>query len=126
MSLSAVLWVAGFGVMGVLLRWCLQLAVVGLFGLPAFWGTLGINALGSFLIGVMSVATRETAFFSEPISVGLMIGLLGGFTTFSSYSLESLSLFNAGNWILGTLYFLGSPIVGLVGAALGVAAARTL
>ena len=124
MNLSGALFVASFGVIGVLLRWCLQLVVTGFLGMPTFWGTLGINALGSFLIGVMSVVARETALFSEHVSLGLMVGLLGGFTTFSSYSLESLSLFYAGNWISGFVYFLGSPVVGLVAAASGVAAAR--
>ena len=118
-------WVASLGLIGVFLRWCLQLAAVRSLELPVYWATLGINAVGSLLIGmVVGVSQIRPGMFSEPVRAGLTVGFLGGFTTFSAYSIESWSLLSQGQWARGGVLFLGSPILGIVCAALGVALVR--
>lgn len=77
-------------------------------------GTFGVNVLGCFLIGVLT--TRV----SDP-SVRLLLGtgVLGGFTTFSTFSLDALALVSQDRVGLATLYVVGSVAIGLVGCTLG-------
>lgn len=104
------------GAIGSMLRF-LMVAAVG-----APWGTAAVNVLGSFAIGVLFVAlgTREGA------QALLMAGLLGGFTTFSSFSLDTLRLVESGHALQAAAYVLGSVALSLLAVALGVALARGL
>jgi CrcB protein len=102
------------GALGSVLRY-LMVATIG-----APWGTAAVNVLGSFAIGALFVivdARTGWHFF-------LMTGLLGGFTTFSAFSLDTLKLFQAGQPLLAALYVLGSVALSLIAVALGVALAR--
>jgi len=107
-------YVAIGGAIGSLLRY---LMVVGI-GAPL--GTLVVNILGSFAMGVLFVvlATRTS------LSPLLMTGVLGGFTTFSAFSLDALRLWEAGQTLQAGLYVLASVILSLVAVALGAAIAR--
>jgi CrcB protein len=102
------------GALGSVLRY-LMVAAIG-----APWGTVAVNALGSFAIGV--------AFVFLDTRVGwqlfLMTGLLGGFTTFSAFSLDTLRLVEAGQHVQAAGYVLGSVTLSLIAVALGVALAR--
>jgi CrcB protein len=120
-SLGVALW----GCVGVFLRWGAQQAVVRLAEIPSFWATLSINVLGSFLIGVV-VAAHEAALLSEVMRISLMVGLLGGFTTFSAFSMESWTLFSQGLWAQGAAYFLLSPALGVLAAGAGLTWMRSL
>jgi fluoride exporter len=86
------------------------------------WGTVAVNAVGSFLIGfvlrlleVMTIAPELRAFIT--------IGLLGGFTTFSAYSYETVLLFRDGRYGAGAIYSLGSLCVGVLAVLAGLALA---
>jgi CrcB protein len=93
------------------------------FGTTFPYGTFIINVTGSFLIGLLAAFFAERA-FSPNWRLLLMVGGLGGYTTFSSYSYETLRLLEDGGYLLGALYLFGSPIVGLVGCFAGVVLGR--
>lgn len=88
------------------------------FGAP--WATMAINILGSFLIGLAWVVLPARG-IAAPL---VMTGLLGGFTTFSAFSLDSLKLFEAGRLLEGVIYVGGSVLLSLMAVALGVIIAR--
>ena len=79
------------------------------------WATLVVNALGSFAIGL---------FGALGVRLALTVGLCGGFTTFSTFSREALTLASSGRWCAFSLYVAGSVILGVAAAALGFACAR--
>ena len=87
-------WVALGSALGGMARYWLVLATLPLFG-PAFpWGTVLINILGSFVIGWFGALTLEAGRLSvhPDVRAFVMVGLCGGFTTFSSFSLQTLDL----------------------------------
>ncbi len=125
-SLTAFASVAAGGAIGASLRYAVGLWTLRAFG-PAFpWGTLIVNVVGSFLIAcvVEFVATRAGA--GPALRLFLATGVLGGFTTFSAFSLDTLALAERGETGLAFLYVVGS--VGLsVGACLaGLVLARSV
>lgn len=121
---SAWLLVAAGSALGGVLRYAVALA--GGAWLPrAFpWGTLGINVVGSFAIGALYVicVTRGVgADWSRPL---LLVGVLGGFTTFSTFSLETLLLIEQGALVRAAAYAASSVVLCVGGAWLGFALAR--
>jgi CrcB protein len=93
---------------------------------PTFpWATFTINVTGSFAIGFLTILL--TRWLPHPNARLLLItGLLGGYTTFSAYSLESLSLWERGDRWQAVAYVLGSVLAGLLAVRLGVALARSV
>jgi fluoride exporter len=102
------------GALGSVLRY-LMVAAIG-----APWGTAAVNVLGSFAIGVLFILLDARTGWQ----LFLMTGLLGGFTTFSAFSLDTLKLIEAGQPLQAALYVLGSVALSLIAVALGVALAR--
>lgn len=88
------------------------------------WATFGVNVIGSLAIGILAgwLSTRGEA--GEPWRLLLGVGVLGGFTTFSAYSLETLRMVERGEWTMAGVYVAGSVIAGLAAVALGVEVAR--
>lgn len=88
------------------------------------WATFCINVAGSLLIGILAgwLSTRGEA--GEPWRLFLGVGLLGGFTTFSAYSLETLRMIERGEWPAALLYVLGSVAAGLAAVAIGAEVAK--
>lgn len=86
--------------LGGMARYGLGLVATALWGSTFPWGTLIINGLGSFVIGLFNTATLPEARFPVHADMRLfvMVGLCGGFTTFSSFSLQTLSLMQEGEW----------------------------
>ncbi len=115
MSLTLPLIALG-GAAGSILRYLMVSAI----GAPL--GTAAVNVAGSFAIGVLFVAlgSREAWQFL------LMTGLLGGFTTFSAFSLDTLKLVETGQPMQAVAYVLGSVALSLIAVALGVTLARGL
>jgi CrcB protein len=107
------------------LRYAVGTAVVQRFG-PGFpLGTLAINLLGSFLIGVViELAQTRALGMTVEARTFLAVGVLGGFTTFSSFSYESLTLLREGAPGLAAAYVAGSVILGILAAFAGVVLAR--
>ena len=86
--------------------------------------TFLINVFGSLLIGLLAgwLATRDAA--GEPWRLLLGVGVLGGFTTFSAYSLETLRMIERGDIAGASTYAVGSVVAGLAAVAIGLAIAR--
>jgi CrcB protein len=88
--------VAAGGVVGVVARWWLGGALQRLGGADFPIGTLGVNVLGSFVLGLVMVLSLERGLVGADLRVLLAIGLCGGFTTMSTFSWETLALLQAG------------------------------
>jgi CrcB protein len=100
--------------------------VQAVYGRDFPYATLSINVLGSFLMGFLFIETLERLTISPELRTGVLTGFLGGFTTFSTYSMELLLLVEQGeNW-KAVLYFLLSAILGFGGAFAGAYIARNL
>ncbi len=125
MSLRLV-YIAIFGVTGVLARYYFGLFVEKHFHSPLPLATFCINISGAFLIGIVYVFGIERSALSIDLRVGIMVGLLGGFTTFSSYCLEAVNLSEAKE-IMYALAYLGiSPLLGFASTFAGMILARKL
>jgi fluoride exporter len=91
------------------------------------WGTLFVNVTGSLIIGVLAaVIPADSRVLADNSREFLMIGLCGGFTTFSSFSLETLNLARNGDWGAASAYTLGSVILCLAAVAIGYFGAAAL
>jgi fluoride exporter len=114
-------WVAIGGALGSMARFGLGVAVAELVGVRFPWGTLLINVLGSFIIGWFDVLTGEFGTWSVPTDarVFVLVGICGGFTTFSSFSLQTMDLLQAGETVKAGSYILASVVLCLAGAFLG-------
>jgi CrcB protein len=120
---SALTWfaVAAGGALGSLARFWMTGVMTALTG-PRFpYGTLLINVLGSFVIGVMAgIALTPTRLGMHPdVRIFVMVGVCGGFTTFSSFSLQTLELMQSGNMIPAAFYVAGSVVLCMVFVWLG-------
>ena len=89
----------------------------GFNGFP--WGTFTVNVAGCLLIGILWGATSRLQNFSPSFSLFLMVGFCGGFTTFSTFSKEGLTMLQANTYILFSLYAIGSVVLGIMAVALG-------
>jgi len=89
------------------------------------WATFSINVMGSLLIGVLAGWLARNA-DGEQWRLFLGVGVLGGFTTFSAYSLETLRMIERGDWAGAGLYALGSVAAGLAAVAIGAEFAKRI
>ncbi|HEY3148881.1 MAG TPA: fluoride efflux transporter CrcB [Dongiaceae bacterium] len=116
MSPVIALWVAlGSALGGVARYWCSGL-IARQFGETFPWGTLTVNVVGSFLIGFIATVSGTDGRFIIPAEARqfMMVGILGGFTTFSSFSLQTLTLARDGEWLLVGANVVGSVVLCLV------------
>ena len=116
--------IALFGVAGVFARYVVGLAAGKFLPTPFPYGTLLINVVGSFLIGIVFVLGAERTTISPELRLGLIVGFLGGFTTFSSYSLDTWMLVEQNRIAYAASYFILSPMLGLLAVFGGVYLAR--
>lgn len=112
------------GATGSLLRFWLSSGIYALAGRGFPWGTLAVNLLGSFLIGFLSVFMLERMSVGPEVRAGIMIGLLGGFTTFSTFSMETLNLIEQGDLLKAMFNIVVSVVVCVAAAWLGLSLAR--
>ena len=83
------------------------------------WGTFAANVTGCLLIGLLWGVTSRFHNLSPAFSLLLMVGFCGGFTTFSTFSKEGLTMLQTNNYMLFTLYTLGSMVLGILAVGLG-------
>ncbi|MDX8403562.1 MAG: fluoride efflux transporter CrcB [Mariprofundaceae bacterium] len=114
------------GASGAVLRWLTAGAVQRWTGGSFPWGTFAVNALGSFLLGFLFVWLIERSTASELVRLALTVGMLGAFTTFSTYSLESIRLLQEGAYGLAAGNVIGQVAVCLLLTWLGIQLARTI
>lgn len=111
------------GASGAVLRYLTGLAAMRLIG-PGFpWGTLVVNILGSFAMGVLVVVLAHLS--GQRFAPLLMTGFLGGFTTFSAFSLDAVTLYERGDVGLAMLYVLASVLFSIAALFAGLLIARS-
>ena len=90
------------------------------------WGTLAVNATGSFALGLLFAMTTERAILPADIRGPVMIGFIGAYTTFSTYMLESWSLIETGSYGAAIANLGGSLLIGLAAVAAGLVLGRAI
>src|SRR6516164_5117899 len=119
--MASYLWIAIGSALGGVARYWFSGVVARLIGETFPWGTLFINVIGSFIIGFFATLTGPDGRILVP-SVArqfVMIGLCGGFTTFSSFSLQTLNLATDGEYLYAGLYIVLSVLLCLIAVWLG-------
>jgi CrcB protein len=119
------LWVAIGGALGSAARYWCSGVVANWFGESFPWGTIIVNVLGSFIIGLFATLTAPDGrlFVASEARVFVMVGLCGGYTTFSSFSLQTLNLARDGEWLGAGANVVLSVVLCLLAVWIGHAAA---
>jgi len=115
------IWVAVGGAIGTLGRYWLSGVVARAVGETFPWGTIIVNISGSFVIGFFATLTGPDGRIFAPTDVRqfVMIGLCGGYTTFSSFSLQTLNLMNDGEWLYAGANIVLSVVACLIAVWIG-------
>lgn len=120
------LWVGLGGFVGANARFYLSREIGDRLGSHFPYGTLLVNVSGSLLIGAVFTLLTDR-FEIDPLWRQLLVvGFLGGYTTFSSYTLEAIDLMQTGRFGYAVLYLLGNNILGLIACFLGISLARSV
>ncbi len=124
--MNQILAIAGGGAIGALLRFWVSTGVYTLTGRAFPYGTLIVNVLGSLLMGFLYIWLLERTLAAPALRAFILIGLLGAFTTFSTFSIETLNLVEAGELLKALLNTLLSVVLCVAAAAAGVMIARQI
>ena len=123
--MPSLLLVMGGGAIGSGLRYLVGRLALATFG-PGFpWGTLAVNLIGGACMGVLAGVLARGA-LGEPVRLLLGVGVMGGFTTFSAFSLDTVQMLQRGELATATLYVLASVAGALIALFLGLQAARVI
>lgn len=125
--MPVLLQVALGGALGASLRFLSGAMILRALGGGFPYGTMFVNVVGSFLMGLLAfyLLERMDGSFSRYVPF-LMTGLLGGFTTFSAYSLDALYLLERGRYVSASVYMGGSVVLAIGALFLGITIARSL
>jgi CrcB protein len=119
-------YIAAGGAAGALMRYWMSSGIYALFGRGFPYGTLTVNVVGSLLMGFCYVFMIERMDVSVEWRAALMIGLLGAFTTFSTFSIETLNLLESGEQMKAALNILLSVTLCILGCWLGMIVGRNV
>ena len=123
---SRLLWVCLGGAAGTAARYWLTGWAPQALGTAFPYGTLLVNAIGSFLLGVVMHVGLATEALHPTARIALGVGVMGGFTTYSSFCFETLEYLQKGAWLLGSVYVVSMLLGCLVACASGFGLARWL
>ncbi len=124
--MQQLLAIAGGGALGAVLRFGMSSTIYRILGREFPYGTLAVNVLGSLLMGFLFVVLVERFALSAEWRAALLIGLLGSFTTFSTFSFETLALFESGELFRAFLNIILSVCLCLAATWLGLSLGRQL
>ena len=114
------------GLIGTVLRYWLAGVVATKYGETFPWGTLAVNLIGCLVAGAVFGLTEERLVVSQTVRTVILIGLLGGFTTFSAYGLQTFALLRDNEFELAILNVATSNILGLFMVWIGYLVSRVL
>ncbi|MBE0597085.1 MAG: fluoride efflux transporter CrcB, partial [Desulfuromonadales bacterium] len=115
-----------FGAMGCLARYLVSGWTHELLGRGFPWGTLLVNVAGSFLLGLLMEGSLRSTLLTAELRMGLTVGFFGGFTTFSTFSYETVRLLEEGSFLHAGANALLNVLVCICFAAFGILLARQL
>ncbi|MBF0324029.1 fluoride efflux transporter CrcB [Magnetospirillum moscoviense] len=115
MSVTSLFWVAAGGALGSTARYLAMIAAGQWVGTGFPWGTLFVNIVGSFVMGLLAELGALVWQPGQDLKVFLTVGILGGFTTFSTFSLDVALLVERHDWLVASLY-IGLAVTLSVGA----------
>ena len=119
-------FIALFAIIGAFARYGQSIVVQGMLGRSFPFATLSINVLGSFLMGFLFFETLERINLSPELRTGILTGGLGAYTTFSTFSLESLNLIENGEMVKAGLYIGASVVLSIAAAIFGAFLSRNM
>lgn len=124
--LKTLVFIAAGGAFGAVSRYATSLGVYSLLGRNFPYGTLFVNVAGSFLMGVLSIMLLERFNLGPEWRAAILVGFLGSFTTFSTFSIETLNLFELGDINRAVLNMILSLILCLLAVWFGINVGRQL
>lgn len=116
-----ILLVALGGGIGSVARYLVSGSLAGRFGAAFPYGTLVVNITGSFIIGLFLAFAQDRIWLGPNWRLFFAVGLVGGYTTFSTFEYETIRLLQDGQMLLGVLYLLGSILTGSIATIGGIA-----
>lgn len=126
MSFSAVICVGLGGMVGAISRYFSMAGIQHLFGNHFPYATLSVNVIGSFILGIITASSLMHHTMHHELRLFFIIGLLGSFTTFSTFSLDAFSLYERGEWFSMALYIGASLCLSILALMLGMALMRSI
>ena len=122
------LWIGLGSALGGMARYWMSGAIARAIGETFPWGTLVVNVVGSFIIGFIAILTAPDGriFLGSTTRLAIMTGFCGGYTTFSSFSLQTLNLLNDGEYLYAGANILISVVVCLIAVWAGAAVANSI
>lgn len=115
-----ILLIAVFGAVGTLARYGLQFLLQIRTAATFPYGTLLVNLLGCFFLGLVGQYTLNRMIISEDLRMAIAVGFFGGFTTFSSFGWETAKMMETGEWLKATTYVAVSVVAGLLLSVAGI------
>ena len=126
-SVSVYLWVALGSALGGMARYGCSGLVAARYGEQFPWGTLVVNVVGSLVIGFFAASAGHAGWLGDPtVDLFVTVGVCGGYTTFSSFSLQTLNLARDGEWSRVIVNIVLSVVLCFISVVLGVLGARAL
>jgi CrcB protein len=114
------------GAIGTLVRYLTAVAAARVLGVDFPWGTLIVNLVGSFIIGLVQALALDALVLSEDVRLFLATGIMGGLTTYSAFSYESVRLAEIGAWPQAIVYVAVTTVACLALCYLGMGTGRLL
>lgn len=122
--MATILWIGLGGFLGANARYWLGSLINRWLGTGFPWATGLVNISGALLIGIIATLFVDRAVDNESLRLFLIVGLLGGYTTFSSYTWEAVTMMEQNRWLPAIAYLVGSNVLGILACVAGVLIAR--
>lgn len=119
-------WIAAGGAIGAVARYLVVIAAAQLWGVSFPWGTVIVNVVGSFILGVLVETMALFWSVGESMRAFLVVGMLGAFTTFSAFSLDVVVLYQRGDLAVAMAYVLASVVLSVLALFAGLALVRAM
>jgi CrcB protein len=120
------LYIGFFGALGCVSRYLVSGWTYQMVGRSLPYGTLAVNVIGSFLLGLLMEGSLRSTLLTPEIRLGVTVGFMGGFTTFSTFSFETIRLIEEGSFLHAGANILLNVFVCILFAALGIYLARQI